>query len=142
MNVAILSITMVLGMIDILTRCCCVPDSAGERKAGGLPGKCRIDIDGYLIEIVICLMNGNRTNSVASRTWRRSLNSAIKASLVLLVHDKNVYNCATKNKTGHGSTKTVLLTGELLRLADLSFEQPGTRKSSAHNFRRHYTKVH
>ncbi|KAL1391597.1 hypothetical protein pipiens_012279 [Culex pipiens pipiens] len=41
-------------------------------------------------------MNGNRTNSVASRTWRRSLNSAIKASLVLLVHDKNVYNCATK----------------------------------------------
>ncbi|XP_038105591.1 uncharacterized protein LOC119767866 [Culex quinquefasciatus] len=96
MNVAILSITMVLGMIDILTRCCCVPDSARERKAGGLPGKCRIDIDGYLIEIVICLMNGNRTNSVASRTWRRSLNSAIKASLVLLVHDKNVYNCATK----------------------------------------------
>ncbi|KAL9694074.1 hypothetical protein quinque_013359 [Culex quinquefasciatus] len=115
MNVAILSITMVLGMIDILTRCCCVPDSARERKAGGLPGKCRIDIDGYLIEIVICLMNGNRTNSVASRTWRRSLNSAIKASLVLLVHDK----------TGHGSTKAVLLTGELLRLVDLSFEQPG-----------------
>ncbi|KAL9698668.1 hypothetical protein quinque_002109 [Culex quinquefasciatus] len=41
-----------------LTRCCCVPNSARERKAGGLPGKCRIDINGYLIEIVICLMNG------------------------------------------------------------------------------------
>ncbi|KAL1404003.1 hypothetical protein pipiens_000106 [Culex pipiens pipiens] len=64
--------------------------------------------------------------NVVILTGRRSLNSAIKASLVLLVHDKNVYNCATKNKTGHGSTKTVLLTGELLRLADLSFEQPGT----------------
>ncbi|KAL1395506.1 hypothetical protein pipiens_002844 [Culex pipiens pipiens] len=86
-----------------------------ERKAGGLPGKCRIDIYGYLIEIVICLMNGI--------LWQPH-------KFLLLVHDKNVYNCATKNKTGHGSTKTVLLTGELLRLADLSFEQPGTRKST------------
>ncbi|KAL1376799.1 hypothetical protein pipiens_016683, partial [Culex pipiens pipiens] len=79
---------------------------------------------GMLDKVLLCAELSPGAES--RRTWLRSLNSAIKASLVLLVHDKNVYNCATKNKTGHGSTKTVLLTGELLRLADLSFEQPGT----------------